>query len=248
MPTKKEMLSVAEVYEMEPGTEDAAAWINPGFVATVVKIVRTQTKRPPRKDMFICTLKDDVNDKVEISMTLFESCPFDEGDVIEVEGKGLRRTEYNDLAQVSVGRETKVHKIGRSVTHEAKKESEAKSDGAPAGSSSSSASSFHGATVGMAVKESFVFHTSGEQPDVSSVEFWAAVYETASDIMRTCRGLEGGRLVPGVKERNGQTERRAEPAGEPDAAEKARKEAAEKARLAAIEAARKKEIEEDCPF
>ena len=110
------MLSVAQVFEMQAGDDQEAAWINPGFEAVVANIKSTQTKAG--KPMHICTLRDTVG-SAEISMTVWSKAPgFTEGDRIEVYGKGLRRTEYNGLDQVTLGKETEVHVLGKAVVHD----------------------------------------------------------------------------------------------------------------------------------
>jgi hypothetical protein len=248
---KKPMLSIAEVREMvapDPKDRDAeAVWINPGLTGILTKIERTRTKKPPVKDMFICTLRD-ATGSAEISMTLFEQCEFVEGDILEVFGKGLRRTIYNGLEQISLGRETEVHKLGHSSEH-AKAAAAAKqaapANSAPAGAPPSSINRaaepvIYGGTVGMAMKEALsillrdVKDVAGA---LNSSEFWAAVHETSSDIIRLSLALEKGKLAPSVKERNRSPEERA--------AEEAAHAEAEKNRLAAEEAARKaKEAEE----
>ena len=104
------MLSVAEVCEMQPGDEHNATWINPGFIARVGEIQSTNVKKTG-KPMHICTLHDTVG-SASISMTVFTNKPgFDTGDTIEVSGKGLRRSEFRGLDQVSVGRETEIHVV-----------------------------------------------------------------------------------------------------------------------------------------
>ena len=103
------MLSVAEVFEMEPGTEDNPNWVNPGVVGYVEKIVHTQTKKSGSA-MNICTLRD-LNGTVTISLTVFGAVRFSEGDTIEVRDGGIRRTEYNRMAQVSLGKTTTIHVV-----------------------------------------------------------------------------------------------------------------------------------------
>lgn len=114
MPQSDLMLTVSQVLELIPGEDGGEpTWINPGFQAVVndIKSTRTKTKGTP---MHICTLGDTTNPGIEISMTVFTQAPgFSIGDTIQVFGNGLRRTEYNGMDQVSVGRETEIHLLKR---------------------------------------------------------------------------------------------------------------------------------------
>ena len=108
MPNSEPMLSVAEVLEMEPGDYQNAAWINPGFVAEVASIKNTVVKATG-KPMEARTLKDTTG-SATISMTIFGRAKFGVGaEDPGLSGKGLRRTVYKDLDQVSVGKETEIH-------------------------------------------------------------------------------------------------------------------------------------------
>lgn len=242
------MLSVAEVYEMEPGTKDEAVWINPGLtgVLTVIKRARSKKGQP----MFICTLQD-LTGSAEISMTLFDQCEFNEGDVVEVFGKGLRRSEFDGLQQISLGRETEVHKVGTSAHGNRETPPPAST---PAGASHpptgqpdnrSADHGIFGGTVGMAMKEAIKIHIDLCGQDVDPVvaalcsnEFWAAVHETASDIIRISLALEKGKLAPSVRERNRSPEKKA--AEEKAALEKAEADRKEQERIAAEKAAAEK--------
>lgn len=109
MATKERMLTVAEVYEMSPGDAENATWINPGMIATVIKMTRIETG----KLRWPCQLVDPDGTSASLEMTIFAAPKFREGDVIEISGKGFRRTEYNGKAQVAVGKETEIHIIGK---------------------------------------------------------------------------------------------------------------------------------------
>ena len=238
----KPLLSIAEVFEMVPGTDKDAVWINPGLTGVLHTMKRTKSKKG--QPMYICSHKD-MSGSAEIGVTFFDECKFDEGDVLEIFGKGLRRTEYNKLQQISLGRDTEIHKIGRAAGWKA-----AETASAPAGAGSGSTaretppggfrgnndgtnSVVFGATVGMAMKESLAIHTKlcGDKlaPALCSSEFWAAVHETASDIIRISIALEKGKLCPSVRDRNKTPD---EKKAEAEAAEKTRLEEIEKARIA----------------
>jgi hypothetical protein len=160
------MLSVSEVFELQPGNDQEATWINPGFEAEVRKIVSTKIKSSG-KPMHICTLGDPTCG-AEVSMTVFTNQPgFQEGDTIEVFGKGLRRTEYNGLAQVSIGKDTEIH-VKRIASQAAAPRQQARppapaaprddtrggggGPAAPAPAPHTGGAQFNGQTVGMAVK------------------------------------------------------------------------------------------------
>lgn len=106
---KNKLMTVGEVLELPVGDSEKAVWID-GFTALVVKIVATETKKRPVREMNICTLVDPNDDRgPELGMTIFGPVRFREGDVIEVSGKGLRRTEYDGIQQATPGRDTDIH-------------------------------------------------------------------------------------------------------------------------------------------
>lgn len=194
MSEQSKMLSVAEVFEMTPGDDVNATWINPGFTAVVRDIKRTKTKKGGA--MNICTLADTVG-SATISMSVFAAIKFNEGDVIEVSGQGLRRTEYNGLQQVSLSQKTEIHILGKSVHHEEQKERVANSEPAINGQ----LNPVPGQTVGMAMKEAIALCRSNRQEWPLDAQFWSEVHTAASDIIRVSRLLESGKLAPSPKER-----------------------------------------------
>lgn len=110
MPTKDTMLSVSQVCDLQPGDEQNASWINPGFSGVVQAITSKKTKAG--KNFWPCVIADVNEDRCTIEMSLFTAPKFREGDLIEVFGKGLRRTEYNGNAQATLGRETQIEVTG----------------------------------------------------------------------------------------------------------------------------------------
>lgn len=186
------MLSVAEVFEMQAGDEQNATWINPGFTAVVENVKSTKTQKG--QTMNICTLQDQTG-SARISMTVFGPVKFSEGNVIEVSGQGLRRTEYKGLAQVSLGKATEVHVIGASVHHQDQAARKENLEPAVNGSKQH----INGQTVGMAVKEALTLVRDKNDPgltDINKPEFWAQVHQTASAIIRLSNSLEHGNLTP----------------------------------------------------
>lgn len=238
------MLSVAEVFELTPGDDLNATWINPGMTGVIWAIKQTKTRK--NQPMFICTLKDGEG-SAEISMTLFDhlststGVALKEGDIIEIFGKGLRRSEYEGLQQISLGRTTEIHKTGSSAHYKPQDKAPAPQAGSEIRAPISTERQpqvdvIFGGTVGMAMKESLAIHTklAGEALPgaLCSPLFWGAVHETASDIIRISLHLEKGKLAPSCKERNRTPEEKA-------AEEKARIEAEEKAAAEKAEAERK---------
>lgn len=202
MPTdeNERMLSVAEVLEMVPGDDRNATWVNPGLIAVVREIKRTEVKKTG-KPMFICTLADTVG-SATISMTVFAAPKFTEGDQIEIRGQGLRRTEFRGLQQISPSQKTEFHLLGRSVHHEEQVKR------AAAGEPSVNGQPQHvlGVTVGMAIKEALALATKNLSNEESlsisyRPEFWSQIHTVASDIIRVARLLELGKLAPPIRER-----------------------------------------------
>lgn len=199
MPEKETMLSVAEVFELQPGTEEDPTWVNPGMLATVAKIVNTKVKqgRMEGRTMNICTLRDTVG-SAEISMTLFQAAKFKEGDVIELSGGGIRRTEYKGMAQVTMGKNSQVHLVGKGVHHEDQERRKENLEPAPNGTKQR----VNGQTVGMAMKEALPLATAAN-PELSpdQPEFWGKVHQYASTIIRLSNALEHGNLTPAMTSR-----------------------------------------------
>ena len=220
MSKSEKMLSVEEVLELVPGDSENAMWINPGFVAVVRLIKRTQTKAG--KTMNICTLGSQTG-AAEISMSVFSAIKFGEGDVIEVSGQGLRRTEYNGLQQVTMGQKTEIHLIGKAVQHEPPANAPKPAAEWPRESSGTPAT-VNGQTAGMAMKEALALAgmaAGGVTRDVlKDPLFWADVKIYAGNIIRISRALERGHLSPPswpVKEQPAETEPEPAPAAVPAA-------------------------------
>lgn len=196
MPTEQ-MLSVAEAVELQPGDAQNATWINPGMQGVVRKIERKMTKAG--KPFFPCVIADTTG-SATIEVSFFTAPKFGEGDLIELSGQGLRRTEYNGKPQAAIGQKTEVHVIGKHV--HAEEQTQRAAAGAPA--IDGTLQPVQGQTVGMAMKEALAIvvfeRTGGER---GSPIFWEDVYTVASDIIRVSRLLESGKLAPSVKERAG---------------------------------------------
>lgn len=194
MPTTTEkMLSVAEVCELQPGDDQNATWINPGFTG----VVRTITKKTKKAGGFFwpCVIADTTG-SATIEVSFFQAPKFSEGDVIELSGSGLRRTEYNGKAQAAIGKQTEIHVVGASVHHAEQVERQEMLQPALNGTKQH----IQGQTVGMAMKEAIALTAAADaNPDkVDSPEFWKRVHKTASAIIRLSNALEHGNLTPAL--------------------------------------------------
>lgn len=218
MPQKNEqMLTVGQVLEIPAGDRDNASWINPGLIAAVAQIELIERGKKRWK----CTLEDP-DTGAAIEMTLFSAPKFRQGDSLEIAGQGLRRTEFNGTAQVSIGQKTTITVIGGA--------GDAPPRAAPAARPATAAPSrsydaprerlgasrdeaaiptpVFGATVGMAINQTFELMRHLYTPAeigamLKAPSGWQAVHELASDIIRVSRLLELGKLAPAIKDRIG---------------------------------------------
>jgi hypothetical protein len=197
---KDVMLSVAQVCDLQPGDEQNATWINPGFSGVVSKI----EKRPMKKGgfMWICELTD-VNDaNVFLSTSFFTAPKFGEGDLIEIFGKGLRRTEFKGAAQASTGKDTQVEVVARAANRGAVNRAPApapQNNHGPIGDTPAEAAALkwiNGQTVGMAMKEAIALVVQSTKFMPHEADFWKAVKQTASNVIRVSQSLEKGHLSP----------------------------------------------------
>ena len=194
MSHSEQLLSIAEVFELTPGTTENATWVNPGCIA-VVREIKTIKSQKTGKEFFPCVLADQTG-SATVECSFFTRPKFAVGDVIELAGKGLRRTEYNGNAQVSVGKDTVINIVGKSVHHA--EQVQAAATGAPA--LNGTAQHVPGVTVGMAIKEAIrlAWLTTGmgmTRAILSDPLFWADVKQYASNIIRVSRSLENGKLT-----------------------------------------------------
>lgn len=212
---KDVMLSVAQVCDLEPGDEENATWINPGFTGVVREVASKKSKAG--KPFYPCIIADMTGpETIEVSF-FNRRPPFAEGDVVDIFGKGLRRTEFNGNAQASLGRETEIAVVGQSA-HEPEQR-HAAATGAPA--VNGKPQPVLGQTVGMAMKEALALLSRDLKRDdlighITSASFWQAVHEAASDIIRVSRLLEKGKLAPSIKDRLNPTPVKAPSGGRDD--------------------------------
>jgi hypothetical protein len=171
------------------------SWVNGTVEAHCIKIEPVAKKAGGQ--FYKAHLSDGGSESLA-TMSLFIAPKFQPGDIIRLSGSGIKKTSYNQKAQFSTGKDTKidvspgVQKIQTSV------------HGAMAEHANSELVS--GQTVGMAMKEALALrsigHTTIMDQLLTSPGFWAGVYETASDIIRVARMLEHGKLADPVRSRN----------------------------------------------
>jgi hypothetical protein len=209
-------LSIAEVVELPVSREDEPTWVNE--FTGVVRAIQEKKVRTSGKAMWINRIGDTTG-SAEITMSLFAPPRFAIGDVIVVEGKGMRRTEYEGNAQVTPSSKSQpnINVIGQSAHHE--EQAQRKSESAPAVNGQTFPVA--GQTVGMSMNNALTLLTSKLTHDemiarIITPTFWHSVHEVASDIIRCSRLLEAGKLAPSVKERaGGASAARPEPAPQP---------------------------------
>lgn len=204
------MLTLAEVCELQPGDEQNATWINPGTTAYVKSIVPRNSRQG--KKMWPCMLHDP-DTGAEAEMTLFSTPKFSIGDHIEVSGQGLRRTEYNGKAQISVGKNTSIHILTEarkppfgSYAPPAEKPTEPTAFPAREPVDAQPMRTIFGATVGAAINQSmevfrYIYTPAKLEAALKTPEFWADLHTMASDFCRVALILENGKVAPKIKAR-----------------------------------------------
>lgn len=208
-------LSVAQVLEIVPSDD---SWVNEGFAALVRSI---KAPAPDSKKKFWTCLLGDVTGAASITMTVFFAPKFRVGDIIEFSGSGIKRTEYNGQAKVTIGQKTEVHIRQRGQTpaassppaEEQRREQEPpRQESAPSSKATLPANGDHvlavitGETAVAAVvaaHELLARDVSGDElrDYLADPVWWSRVHVTASDILRVSVLLQKGKLAPSVKER-----------------------------------------------
>lgn len=189
--------TVAEVVAMPAGDADNPAWINPGVTAVVRTL--TEKKMKSGKTYWQTTLAD-ATGPATIDCSFFNPPNFNEGDLINLNGQGLRRTEYNGKPQITISAKTVVERAGKSVHHAEQVQAAAELKPAVNGEPQS----IPGVTAGMAVKEALEWKRATINPNASQPNqplFWQEVWEFASDTVRVARMIETGKLAEAVKNR-----------------------------------------------
>jgi hypothetical protein len=182
------------------------SWVDGGFEAFVSE-VREVAKKDKSGSFFVAKLNDGPG-TADISLSLFSAPKFAQGDKIRIAGKGIKRSSYNGKPQVGLGKTTGVTVVASGGNTPA--------PAAPAGGATPSSGGqapqamIPGPTVGMAVNNALTLLTQGMgHADVVKATreavFWTTAYETASQIIRLSKSLEGGKLAPSVWDKVAQT-------------------------------------------
>lgn len=182
--TNNKILSVAEAFELDPGDKDNPVWINSGLLAVVRSIEPKEGVAGKRR--WVVMLGDQTSE-AELQAAFFAAPKFAIGDLIELEG-ALRRTEFNGVAQITIGQKTIVKTVGKASRPQA-----------PDTTSKSEVVCINGQTVGMAVKEALALTVMAwggiaERDKLKDPLFWTDVKTNASNIIKISRSLEKGNL------------------------------------------------------
>lgn len=248
--SKNDMITIGQILEMTPGDRQNATWINDEFEAVVSDIKRGTGKAPST-----AVLTDPHNNGIAIVGNFFGTDPSRfAGKICHFSGKGMTRTEYKGVQQVTIGDKATIQVVGSASP------GQAAASGSTGGSSGSAGSSsvIHGATVGMAINQaSECIRSSCTYQDMTearayytSPAFSKDLWTIASDIVRIARVMEAGKLADSPKHRADPYAKKRE-----EEAAKAAAEKAEAERKAKEEQARKEanqaptgNVDEEIPF
>jgi hypothetical protein len=194
--SKSRSLSVEEAVELPAGDAENPSWVA-GCKGLAGPIVQKQSKQG--KAFWNVTILDAVNPGITIALSMFTAPKFASGDLIEITGSGLRRTEYNGKAQLSLSKSNVISLLQKGAVASANLPPQAASPAsyspAPASGASSEKRQIFGATVGSAVKLA-VEMANASGLDHKDAAFWKEVHGHASQIIRIQLVLEAGNLAP----------------------------------------------------
>lgn len=228
MPTQ--LMTIAQILELSPGSKGNNVWINGDFEAIVSDAQPAKGKGPAT-----AFLADPHNPSVAILGNFFgtDTARFN-GKICHFSGKGITRTEFKGVQQVTLGDKATIQVVGTASPAAAKPAGQASAPGhatLPSGNAP-----VFGATVGMAINQACALIIEAEKDSTGVHDYLASpafsrdLYTLASDIIRIARVLEAGKLAPSAKDR-----------ADPEAAARAlaEKALAEQAAAAKAEADRK---------
>lgn len=224
MPTQ--LMTIAQILELSPGSKGNNVWVNGDFEAIVSDAQPAKGKGPAT-----AFLADPHNPSVAILGNFFgtDTARFN-GKICHFSGKGITRTEFKGVQQVTLGDKATIQVVGTASPAAAKPAGQTSAPG-HATPPSGNAPVF-GATVGMAINQACALLKEKplEPTYLNSPQFSKDLYTLASDIIRIARVLEAGKLAPSAKDR-----------ADPEAAARAlaEKALAEQAAAAKAEADRK---------
>lgn len=170
--------------QVQPG------WLDNG-VAAVVRGIEQKKAQKSGKPFWVVALADPTGPETA-ELSVFGRPPaFKPGDVIEITGKGVKLEDGQWGLKVSTGKDSVINVVGQSAHHA--EQEERKASGQPA--VNGQPNHIAGQTVGMAVKMAFDYAIQSQQKP-GSFAFWQEVKQTASNIIRISKALEGGHLSP----------------------------------------------------
>jgi hypothetical protein len=222
-------MTIAQILELSPGSKGNNVWINGDFEAIVSDAQPAKGKGPAT-----AFLSDPHNPSVSILGNFFgtDTARFN-GKICHFSGKGITRTEFKGVQQVTLGDKATIQVVGVAGTPAKPAASQGTSSPAPAGNAP-----VFGATVGMAINQaSELIRASTDNLELSyltSPAFSKDLYTLASDIIRITRVLEAGKLAPSAKDR-----------ADPEAAARALAEKALAEHAAAAKAEAERKAKED---
>jgi len=172
-------------------------WVDGGFEAVVNEV--KELKKRDGSGVFYSVKLSELGGEPTVDMMSFTAPKYTKGDRIRVSGQGIKKGSYNGHAQVKCGM-----KVGVTVVSSVGNAPAA----APVANSGHSAhvqapTNIQGQTVGMAVNNTLSLLTQGMAHEAivkatQTPQFWTVAYETASQIIRLSKSLEGGKLAPNV--------------------------------------------------
>ena len=206
-------MSVAEAVELPAGDAENPSWVE-GCKGLAGPIVQKQSKQG--KSFWALSILDAVNPGITIALTMFTAPKFAPGDLIEITGSGLRRTDYNGKAQLALSQSNVISLLQKGAVTAANLPQPVVGSLPPPKwpATPSETRQIFGATVGSAVKLA-VEMASASGLDHKSPEFWKEVHGHASQIIRVQLFLEAGNLAPRLGTHDIQPEATPEPVAPP---------------------------------
>ncbi len=196
--------NIAAIVALPAGTEQNVSWINGGVLGTCRELTPKQSKA---KQTYWAVKLSDPSGHPLIETVLFTPVPgFAVNDVVQILGKGLRRTEYNGNPQIALSKNAVITVVaGGQVSGGATSQPAPQSasngprtaperpldymDGPPRRSTQVGPLTVNGATVGMALKAALDLHARNVVPPYGK-NFWDDVEATAQQIIAMSARLE----------------------------------------------------------
>lgn len=211
-----QILSVEQVLEMQPGDE---SWVNGDIRARVIAIENKTGKPPGNKKFWKIELGSDTSG-ARIFMTVFMAPRFGPGSLIDITGKGIKRSQFNGDDEIKIGNKVEIHLVEaagnrppppQQTPPPARTAQDDQRGGAPPPrehqetlpGTETAANTFpmEGQTVGMVMKEAreLVQYTLGEnltEESLDQPEIYALIWRVASALAKISNKLKKGNLAP----------------------------------------------------